>query len=145
MRDQADASEFLPFDNVDDVGDVCVEDDLLAHEVRTLAEPGHGRREHFVALALQEVGHAPPTPTTVPGAVNENEGFLRARLCHCLHASHGRYACTQVAPAITPRRVTDDPFDWVMAFSLVSEFQLGDFRRASCPCAAACRNAARHS
>src|SRR5713226_7310423 len=92
MRDQADASEFLPFDNVDDVGDVGVEDDLLAHEVRTLAEPGHGRGEHFVTLVLQEIGHAPPTPTTVPGAVNENEGFLHG-LCHCLPASRGRYAC----------------------------------------------------
>src|ERR1700682_5447353 len=95
MRDQADAGELFPLDHVDDVGDVGVEDNILAHEMRTLAEPGHGRREHFVALLLQDVDYAPPTPTTVPGAVNENEGLLRVRLCHCLHASQGRYACAE--------------------------------------------------
>src|SRR5947208_8895606 len=45
--------------------------DILAHEVRALADAGQRRREHLVALLLEQVGHPPPAPAAMPGAVNE--------------------------------------------------------------------------
>jgi len=59
---------------------VGVEIDVLAHEMRALAEPGERRREHLVALFLQQVGDAAPAPSAVPGAVDQHEGFARAAL-----------------------------------------------------------------
>ena len=43
MYHQANIVEILPFDNVDDVGDMGVEIYVLVQQMRTLAEPGQGR------------------------------------------------------------------------------------------------------
>jgi len=43
MYHQANVVEILPFDNVDDVGDMGVEIYVLVQQMRTLAEPGQGR------------------------------------------------------------------------------------------------------
>jgi hypothetical protein len=40
MRDQADVLQVFPFEQVDDVGDVGVEDDVLAQQVRAVAIAG---------------------------------------------------------------------------------------------------------
>ena len=77
VADQHDVLEPLPFDHVDDVGHVGGEIDLGIEQVRALAQPGHGRREHLVAALLQEIGDAPPAPAAVPGAVHQHEGLRR--------------------------------------------------------------------
>src|SRR5262245_19294895 len=87
MDDQTNVVEVFPSDHVDDVGDVSVEDDILAHEVRALADAGESRREHLVLVLLQKIGHAPPAPAAVPGAVHEHEGLRRARLRRCWRAA----------------------------------------------------------
>jgi hypothetical protein len=89
MSDQADAGKVLPFDHIDDIRDVGVEDDILAHQVRSFAQPGHGGREHSVPLLLQDAGYAAPAPAAVPGTVNENEDFRRADLRHCWPSFQG--------------------------------------------------------
>jgi hypothetical protein len=66
MPDQDHVVQVLPFDHVDDVGDVGVERDLPAHQVHALAEPGQRRREHLVAAAFQQIGDAAPAPAAVP-------------------------------------------------------------------------------
>lgn len=43
MYHQANVVEILPFDDVDDVGDMGVEIYVLVQQMRTLAEPGQGR------------------------------------------------------------------------------------------------------
>src|SRR5262249_58710088 len=75
MDDQTNVVEVFPFDHVDDVGDVSVEDDILAHEVRALADAGESRRKHLVPALLHKIGHAPPAPAAVPRAVHEHEGL----------------------------------------------------------------------
>jgi hypothetical protein len=42
VNDQANACKVLPFEDVDDIGDVCVEIDLLSYQMRTLSESGEG-------------------------------------------------------------------------------------------------------
>jgi hypothetical protein len=80
VHDQADVPEVLPFEHVDEIGDVGVEIDILAQEVRAFADAGERRREHLVPLLFQEVRDAPPAPAAVPGAVHEHEGLGLARL-----------------------------------------------------------------
>jgi hypothetical protein len=75
VHDQADVLEVLPFEHVDEVGDVGVEIDVLAHEVRALADASERRREDLVALLFQEVGDAPPAPAAMPRAVHQHEGL----------------------------------------------------------------------
>src|SRR6516225_11316007 len=67
--------EVLPFDDIDNVGDVRVEIDILAHEVRALADASQRRREHLVALLLEQVRHPPPAPAAMPCAVHEHESL----------------------------------------------------------------------
>src|SRR5262249_27356298 len=98
MADQHGVAQALPFEDVDDIGDVGGEVHLAVDEMRALAEPGHGRGEHLVALLLQEVRDPPPAPAAVPGAVHEHEGLaarLRLRVRPLDHADHpyaGRHA-----------------------------------------------------
>jgi len=58
VADQHDVVEVLPFDHVDDVGNVGREIDLAADQVRALAEPGHRGREHLVPFLRRQ--HQPP-------------------------------------------------------------------------------------
>src|SRR5262245_19674591 len=92
MDDQTNVVEVFPFDHVDDVGDVSVEDDILAHEVRALADAGEGRREYLMPALLQKIGHATPAPAAVPGAVYEDEGLRRTGLRRCRRAAQRRCA-----------------------------------------------------
>src|SRR5262249_28799867 len=96
MDDQTNVVEVFPFDHVDDVGDVSVEDDILAHEVRALADAGESRREHLVPALLQKIGHAPPAPAAVPGAVHEHEGLRRTGLRRCWRAAQS--GCARAGP-----------------------------------------------
>src|SRR5262245_57386498 len=96
MDDQTNVVEVFPFDHVDDVGDVSVEDDILAHEVRALADARESRREHLVPALLQKIGHAPPAPAAVPGAVHEHEGLRRAGLRRCWRAA--QRGCARTGP-----------------------------------------------
>ena len=57
-----------------------VEIDVLAQEVRAVADAGEGRCEHLVAFPLKRIGHPPPAPAAVPGAVHQHECLL-LRLC----------------------------------------------------------------
>src|SRR5262249_42407933 len=54
---------------------------------------------------LQKIGHAPPAPAAVPGAVHEHEGLRRVRLRRCWRAAQSGRACAGPALASTPRRV----------------------------------------
>jgi hypothetical protein len=63
---QDDIGQPLPFDDVDDVGNVGRQLDLLVEQVRALAESGQCRREHLVAQLLEPVAHAAPAPPAVP-------------------------------------------------------------------------------
>src|SRR5438876_385751 len=99
MADQHDVLEALPFDHVDDVGDVGREIDLGIDQVTALAEPGHRRREYLVAFLLEQVGDPPPAPPAMPGAVHQHEGFLdslRSRIGRIDHAHEPR-ACRHAA------------------------------------------------
>ena len=87
MHDETDVAQILPFDQVDDVGDVGVEDDVLAQQMLAVAIAGERRRVDLVALGLQEVRHPPPAPATMPGAVNEHEGLACAGLRHRLRVA----------------------------------------------------------
>ena len=49
MGDQADAVEVFPFHQIDDVGDVGVEDHVLAQKMRAIAVAGERRRKNLVA------------------------------------------------------------------------------------------------
>ncbi len=80
MHHQAHVLEVFPFEDVDDIGDVGVEVDVLAHEMRALADARQRRREHLVTLLLQEIGDAPPAPAAMPGPVHQHERLLRAGL-----------------------------------------------------------------
>src|SRR5580704_14559512 len=64
MTDQYKVLEILPTNDIDDVGDVGVERDETAHEVRALPEPGQCGRVDFVTGLLEKIGDpaiAPPT------------------------------------------------------------------------------------
>ena len=93
VHDQADVLEVLPFEHVDEVGDVGVEIDVLAHEVRALADAGERRREHLVALLFQQVRHAPPAPAAVPRAVHQHECLGLTGLRQRRRAAQRRCAC----------------------------------------------------
>src|SRR5207302_3987550 len=75
MRHQTEVREIFPSDDVDDVGEVEVEIDILAHEMGAFAEPGQGWSENPMTFVLQQIAHASPAPAAVPGAMNEDEGF----------------------------------------------------------------------
>src|SRR5215813_11132732 len=96
MDDQTNVVEVFPFDHVDDVGDVSDEDDILAHEVRALADAGESWREHLVAALLRKIGHAPPAPAAVPGAVHEHEVLRRTGLRRCWRAAQS--CCARAGP-----------------------------------------------
>ncbi len=78
MADEADVAQVFVFDHVDDVGDVGVEIDRAARQVRALAEPGERRREHGMALRAQKIGDTTPAPAAVPGAMHQHEGLVAA-------------------------------------------------------------------
>ena len=84
MGDEADAVEVFPCHQVDDVGDVGVEDHVLAQKVRAIAVAGERLRINLVAALFQNVGNAPPAPAAMPGAVNQHERFPGVRLRHRL-------------------------------------------------------------
>ncbi len=77
--------------------------DLAVDEVRALAQSRHCRRERLVPALLQKIGHAPPAPAAVPGAVHEHEGLRRAGLRRCWRAAQsgcaraGACACQHAA------------------------------------------------
>src|SRR5258708_16436634 len=69
--------------------------DILAHEVRALADAGQRRREHLLALRLEQAGHSPPGPAAMAGAVNEHKSLAR---------SAPSPACRRASPCRAPRR-----------------------------------------
>src|SRR4029077_16446465 len=73
MAAQHDVAQAFPFHHIDHVDDVSLQVDPGAQQVRSLAEPGQRRRENRVAAAAQPVGDAQPTPTAMPGAVDEDK------------------------------------------------------------------------
>ena len=75
---------------------MSVEDDILAHEVRALADAGESWREHLVPALLQKIGHAPPAPAAMPGAVHKQEGLRRAGLRRCWRAAQS--GCARAGP-----------------------------------------------
>jgi hypothetical protein len=90
MPDQDEALEVLPANDVHHVGDVGVERDHAAHEMRALAEPGERRREHLVTAPLQQVGDAAIAPATGRGAVHQHERLaLGLRLRRCRRCGDG--------------------------------------------------------
>jgi len=64
MGDEAKIRETFPFDDVDDIGDMGVEIDILTQQMRAFTKPGERRREYFVAFYLKLVRqwrqHQPP-------------------------------------------------------------------------------------
>ena len=70
-----------------------VEIDVLAHEVRALADAGERRREHIVALLFQQVRQAPPAPAAVPRAVHQHECLGLTGLRQRRRAAQRRCAC----------------------------------------------------
>jgi hypothetical protein len=71
---QHDVLQAFVFDQVDDVGDVGVEIDGGRQEMDALAEAGERRGVDLVAALFEPVGHPPPAPAAVPGAVHQHEG-----------------------------------------------------------------------
>src|SRR5262249_49125419 len=120
MADEHDAVEAFPLDDVDDISDVGRKVHLAVDEVRALAQTRHRRREHLVPALLQKIGHAPPAPAAVPGAVHEHEGLRRVRLrrcwraaqsgraragpCACQHAAAGHCHLVGCSHRVLPRR-----------------------------------------
>jgi hypothetical protein len=51
MAAQHHVAQAFPFHDVDDIGDVGLEPDVGAQQMRALAEPGERRREHGMAAA----------------------------------------------------------------------------------------------
>ena len=95
MADQHDVLQFLPFDEVRDVGNVRVEIDRSgAERCERSATPVKRRREDVMALRGKKPRHALPAPAAMPGAVNENKS--RHRISPCRH---------QVARVISARYV----------------------------------------
>jgi hypothetical protein len=87
MRDQAHAFQLFPFEQVDDIGDVGVEHDVLAEQVRAVGEPGQRWCEYLVTLGFEQIRDAPPAP----------ECLAAARLCH-------RFSSAQCCRARADRR-----------------------------------------
>src|SRR5688500_4298509 len=104
MRDQAHVLEILPFEQVDDVGDVGVEGDVLAEKMRAVRKPGQRRREDLVTLGFEKVRDALPAPAAVPCAVNEHEGLACSRLGHCVApvsaCLSGRHYSAEIAAGV---------------------------------------------
>src|SRR5580704_6657962 len=78
MGDQANIRQILPSDHVDDVGNVGIEIDAAADQMRAFAEAGERRRKNLVPAPDEQIRHAPPAPTAVPGAVHEHKSLCRA-------------------------------------------------------------------
>jgi len=54
---------------------VGVEIDILADEMRALADASKRRRENLLTLLLQQVRYSPPAPAAMPSAVHEHESL----------------------------------------------------------------------
>src|ERR1700735_2502248 len=80
MRHEADVLEVFPIHQIDDVGDLGVEIDVFAQKMRAVAVAGQRRRIDLVAMALENVGGAPPAPAAMIGAVDEYECLARGGL-----------------------------------------------------------------
>jgi len=80
VRNEADVAQVFPRDQVDDVGNLCVEIDVLAEKMRTVAVAGERGRIDLVAVPFEDVGDAAPAPATMIGAVHQHEGLARAGL-----------------------------------------------------------------
>ena len=78
MHHEADVLQVLPFEQVDDVGDVGVEDRILAQQVRAVAEAGQRRREDLVAWPRADRRRAASTSRRARRR-EENEGLARLR------------------------------------------------------------------
>src|ERR1700748_1844936 len=77
MRHEDNVRQVLPDDDIRDVGNMRREVHLFGEKVRPLAEARHRRRKDLMPFRLKKIRNAPPTPSTVPGAVNEHERFRR--------------------------------------------------------------------
>src|SRR5215210_1634047 len=75
MRHHTDAVEVLPFDDINDIGNVGVQIDTGVEQMRALAQPRERGSKYFMATPFQEIRHPPPAPAAVPRAVHEKEGF----------------------------------------------------------------------
>jgi hypothetical protein len=107
MADEHEVIEVLPSNDVDHVGDVGIEGDHAAHEMRTLAEAGECRREYLVTLFLQDVGDAPIAPAAGGRAVHQDESLalgLRQRGLRSGGQSPGRQSDRDVADHRPPGR-----------------------------------------
>src|SRR5436190_7901863 len=73
MADQHNLIETFPFRDIDDIGDVGIERNAWAQQMRALAQPGERGGEHAMAIGGEQIGHTAPTPAAMPGSVNEHE------------------------------------------------------------------------
>src|SRR5580704_6008656 len=103
MRYQTDLLEILPRHQIDDVGDVGVEDHLLAEKVRPIAIAGERLRVDLVAVLFQNVSHAPPAPAAMPRPMNEYKRLARIRLRPRLRNAGRRESTRQRAKRDTAR------------------------------------------
>src|ERR1700688_307753 len=69
--------------------------------MRSLAEPGQGRREHGMAAATQPVGDTLPAPAAVPGAVDQNESVGHGNLLYGCHAAAAALASAPSRRAVS--------------------------------------------
>jgi 8-oxo-dGTP pyrophosphatase MutT (NUDIX family) len=102
--------------NLDNVRDVSVERDVVAHEVRSLGEASEGRREDTVPGVAQKRCYSLPAPTAVPGAVHEDE---IARRCHDLYHEHG--ACPDMVRSSQAADVMDLHERWDGAIAQLTD------------------------
>jgi len=79
MADQNDILQAFPREDIGDIGNVRVERDLVAHQVRALAKAGERWRVDFVTLGIQQVGHAAPAPSAMPGAMDQHKRVFYIR------------------------------------------------------------------
>jgi hypothetical protein len=115
MDDQTNVVEILPFDDIDDVGDVGVEIDILAQEMRTLAEPGQGGGKYLVTLLFQKSDtrrqYQPPTKVPWTSTNVFRAGWARAAPIISPDASAAAKPTLAAMPSTIRRRVM---FDCVM-------------------------------
>ena len=73
VPDQHDIAQVLHLEHADDIGDVGVEIDRRAGEMRALAEAGIGRRPQLMPGGAHQRAHLLPGPGRRPGAMGDDE------------------------------------------------------------------------
>src|SRR6478672_10027080 len=75
MGDQANVLEVFPLDGIHDIRDVSVEVDVLAHEVRSVAQARKREWIGFVTLLFEAVCNATPSPSPEESTADQHEGL----------------------------------------------------------------------